>query len=28
VPDTDCFVIKLTKAPKIDVVVAWFVLGS
>ena len=28
VPDTDSFTIKLTKAPKIEVVVAWFVLGS
>ena len=28
VPDADSFTIKLTKAPKIDVVVAWFVLGS
>ena len=28
VPDTDSFVIKLTKAPKKDVVVAWFVLGA
>jgi len=24
----DSFTIKLTKAPKIEVVVAWFVLGS
>jgi len=28
VPATDSFTIKLTKAPKIAVVVAWFVLGS
>jgi hypothetical protein len=28
VPDADSFTIKLTKAPKIEVVVAWFVLGS
>jgi hypothetical protein len=28
VPDADSFILKLTKAPKIDVVVAWFVLGS
>ena len=28
VPDTDSFTLKLTKKPKIDVVVAWFVLGS
>jgi hypothetical protein len=28
VPEADSFVLKLTKAPKIDVVVAWFVLGS
>ena len=27
VPDTDSFTLKLTKKPKIDVVVAWFVLG-
>jgi len=28
VPETDSFTIKLTKTPKVDVVVAWFVLGS
>ena len=28
VPDVDSFTIKLTKAPKKDVVVAWFVLGA
>jgi hypothetical protein len=28
VPDTDSFTLRLTKAPKIDVVVAWFVMGS
>jgi hypothetical protein len=28
VPEADAFTIKLTKSPKIDVVVAWFVLGS
>ena len=28
VPGVDSFVIKLTKKPKIDVVVAWFVMGS
>lgn len=28
VPDVDCFTIKLTKAPKIPVTVAWFVIGS
>ena len=28
VPDTDSFTLKLTKAPKIDVLVAWFVMGS
>jgi hypothetical protein len=28
VPDVDSFTLKLTKAPKTDVVVAWFVLGS
>jgi hypothetical protein len=28
VPGTDSFTIKLTKVPKRDVVVAWFVLGS
>jgi hypothetical protein len=28
VPGADSFVLKLTKAPKRDVVVAWFVLGS
>jgi hypothetical protein len=28
VPGTDSFTIKLTKSPKRDVVVAWFVLGS
>lgn len=28
VPDVDSFTIRLTKAPKIEVVVAWFVLGS
>ncbi|HXQ59980.1 MAG TPA: hypothetical protein VN799_07765, partial [Acidimicrobiales bacterium] len=28
VPDADSFTIKLTKAPKKDVVVAWFVLGA
>ncbi|HVC71085.1 MAG TPA: hypothetical protein VNC61_12590 [Acidimicrobiales bacterium] len=27
VPNVDAFIIKLTKAPKKDVVVAWFVLG-
>jgi hypothetical protein len=28
VPAADCFTLKLTKAPKRDVVVAWFVMGS
>jgi hypothetical protein len=28
VPDADSFTIRLTKAPKKDVVVAWFVLGT
>jgi len=28
VPDVDRFTIRLTKRPKVDVVVAWFVLGS
>ena len=28
VPDADSFTIKLTKAPKVAVRVAWFVMGS
>ena len=28
VPEADSFTLKLTKAPKKDVVVAWFVMGS
>ncbi|HXQ61714.1 MAG TPA: hypothetical protein VN796_05225 [Acidimicrobiales bacterium] len=28
VPDADSFTLKLTKKPKTDVVVAWFVMGS